>query len=156
MPTNHIDAAITTTQVDQARNALRSLEAALPFIDLTADQRQKMVRYSDKDLGYILKMLDVAEQHPEILPQGFDLEPMRRDVDALQKLGAVTRELTRVAGRLSDSLFAAGSESKGAANSVYQYLKAHNAVTGKLEDLLADVAQHYARSSAKLAAPEDK
>jgi hypothetical protein len=57
-------------------------------------------------------------------------------------------------GRIQDGRYAAGSESKGHANSVYQFLKTHHALTGQLEDVLADLAKQHARSSSKAEKPQ--
>jgi hypothetical protein len=156
MPTNYIDTYVTQAQIDQVMAALKLIDEALPgLVELTPEQRQGMIRYSDKDLGFIVRAQSVAEQHPEILPQGFDLEAMRKDVDALQKLDLLVRALELRLGRMQDGRYAAGSEGKGHANSVYQFVKTHHALTGQLEDILADLAKQYARSSAKPSKPPE-
>lgn len=105
---------------------IKAIEEAVPqLIDLAVPQRQAMTRYSDKDLGFILKALSVAEQHPEIMSPNFDLGAMRRDVDALQKLDGALRAMTRIMGRFEDSRYAAGSEGKAHANTIYQFAKSH-------------------------------
>jgi hypothetical protein len=147
MTDNRIDISITPAQVDSVLAALKTIEETIPgLIEQTPDQRKAMAHYSDKDLGYILKALSVAEQHPETLPPSFNLDEMRHDVDALQKLDVIVRALTRINGVYQDSLFAAGSESLGHERSIYQFVKTHNKLTGKLEDILAELSQHYARN----------
>lgn len=146
MAENRIDVAITQEQVDKVLGLFKEIEATLPgMIELTAEQRQSMPRYSEKDLSYILKALNVAEQHPEILPPSFNLDEMRRDVAALQSLDTLLLSGRRVIGILEDSRFAASRESLGHERSVFQFLKTHNAMTGKLEDALNDLAAHFAR-----------
>ena len=150
MPTNHIDIAITQDQLDSVLAAVKALEAAAPFlIDLRSEQRKTMVRYSDKDLGFILKALAIAEQHPEILPPSFNLDAMRRDVDALNKLTTMLQGLTRITGLFEDSRYAAGSESEGHALTVYQFIKTHHALTGELEEAVADLGKQFARKPPK-------
>ena len=147
MTENRIDVEITQEQVDRVLGLLKEIEATLPgLIELTAEQRQSMPRYSEKDLSFILKALTLAEQHPEILPPSFNLDEMRRDVSALQGLDRILLDAHRVIGVLEDSRFAASRESQGHERSVYQYLKTHNSLTGKLEDAVNDIAAHFARS----------
>ena len=147
MTENRIDVEITQEQVDRVLGLLKEVEASLPgLIELTAEQRQSMSRYSDKDLSFILKALAIAEQHPEILPPSFNLDEMRRDVSALQGLDRILLDAHRVIGVLEDSRFAAARESKGHERSVYQFLKTHYALTGKLEDAVNEIAAHFARN----------
>ena len=147
MTENRIDVEITQEQVDRVLGLLKEIEASLPgLIELTADQRQSMPRYSEKDLSFILKALTLAEQHPEILPPSFNLDEMRRDVSALQGLDRILLDAHRVIGVLEDSRFAAARESQGHERSVYQFLKTHYALTGKLEDAVNEIAAHFARN----------
>jgi hypothetical protein len=147
MTENRIDVAITQEQVDKVLGLFKEIEVTLPgLIELTAEQRQSMPRYSEKDLSFILKALAIAEQHPEILPPSFNLDEMRRDVTALQSLDSILLDAHRVIGILEDSRFAAARESQGHERSVYQFLKTHNSLTGKLEDAVSDIAAHFARS----------
>ena len=74
------------------------------------------------------------------------LDEMHRNVSALQSLDSILLSAHRLIGILEDSRFAAARESKGHERSVYQFLKTHHALTGKLEDALNDIAAHFARS----------
>ncbi|MDD5037434.1 MAG: hypothetical protein PHE55_22130 [Methylococcaceae bacterium] len=105
-----------------------------------------MVHYSDKDLGFILDALSIAEQHPEILTPSFTIDEMRRDVDALQKLDVIIHAMTRLLGKCEDSHFAAASESQDHGHSIYPFVKIHNNLTGGLEDALAELAKHFSHS----------
>ena len=147
MTENRIDVEITQEQVDRVLGLLKEIEGTLPgLIELTAEQRQSMSRYSEKDLSFILKALAIAEQHPEILPPSFNLDEMRRDVSALQGLDRILLDAHRVLGVLEDSRFAAARESQGHERSVYQFIKTHYALTGKLEDAVNEIAAHFARN----------
>ena len=112
MTENHITISITQAQVDTVLAALKTLDDSLPgLIELTPEQRKTMSHYSDKDLGFILKTLSLAEQHPEIFPSSFNLDAMRRDVDTQQKLDTILYALTLLTGKFQDSRFAAASQS---------------------------------------------
>ncbi|MFM8330137.1 MAG: hypothetical protein ACKN9T_00435 [Candidatus Methylumidiphilus sp.] len=147
MSENRIDLDLTQEQVDKVVAAFKTIEETLPgLIELTPEQRQAMPRYSDKDLAFILKAFTLAGQHPEIFPPSFSLDEMRRDVEALQKLDVILHTGHRVIGILEDSRFAAARESQSHGLTVYQFVKTHNALTGKLEDALADLSKHFARA----------
>ncbi len=154
MSENRIDLALAQEQVDKVLAGLKAIEDTLPgLIELTPEQRKGMSRYSERDLGFILKALDIAQQHPEILPPSFRLDAMKRDVDTLQKLDTLLRALPRLADKIGDSHFAAGSESEGHARSIYQFVKTHNSLTGGLEDALAELGKQFARKSSKADKP---
>jgi hypothetical protein len=56
MTENRIDVEINQEQVDKVITLFKDIEATIPgLIELTAEQRQSMPRYSEKDLSYILK-----------------------------------------------------------------------------------------------------
>ena len=149
MTENHITLSITQAQVDTILAGLKTLDDSLPgLIELSPEQRKTMSHYSDKDLGFILKTLSLAEQHPEIFPSSFNLDAMRRDVDTQQKLETLLHALTLLIGKFQDSHFAAASQSFVQGRTVYQFVKTHNNLTGGLEDALADLAKHFAHNKA--------
>ena len=139
--------SITQDQVDNLLATIKTIDASLPsLIELTSDQRKSMAHYSDKELGFIQKTLQIAEQHPEIFPANFNLDAMRRDVDTLEKLDSILYALVVLSGKLQDSRFAAASQSISQARTIYQFVKTHNQLTGSLEDAVADLSKQYAHS----------
>jgi hypothetical protein len=102
--------SITQDQVDNLLATLKTIDASLPsLIKLTSDQRKNMAHYSDKELGFIEKTLQITEQHSEIYPANFNLDAMRRDIDTLQKLDSILYALVVLSGKFQDSRFAAAS-----------------------------------------------
>ena len=149
MTENYITLSITQAQVDTILAGLKTLDDTLPgLIELTSEKRKTMSHYSDKDLGFILRSLSLAEQHPEIFPSSFNLDAMSRDVDTLQKFDTILHALTLLTGKFQDSRFAAASQSLDYGRTVYQFVKTHNRLTGGLEDALADLAKRYAHNKA--------
>jgi hypothetical protein len=147
MSEQYLAMTITQEQVDTLLATIKTIDASLPsLIELTVDQRKSLPHYSDKELGFIHKTLQIAEQHPEIYPANFNLDIMRRDVDTLQKLDAILYAIVVLSGKLQDSRFAAASQSVTHARAVYQFVKTHNQLTGGLEDALADLSKQYAHS----------
>jgi len=147
MAEHYLNMSITQDQVDTLLVTLKTIDTNLPsLIELTPDQRKAMAHSSDKDLGFIQKTLQLAEQHPEIFPANFNVSAMRRDVDTLQKLDTILYALVVLTGKFQDSRFAAGSQSLSQARTVYQFVKTHNQLTGRLEDAVADLAKQYAHS----------
>ena len=143
----HLAMSITQAQVNTALASIKTLDSSLPLlIELTPDQRKSMAHYSDKELGFIQKTLQIVDQNPEVLPASFNKEDLRRDIDTLQKLDSILYALVVLTGKFQDSRFAAASQSISQARTVYQFIKTHNQLTGSLEDAVADLSKQYAHS----------
>ena len=144
MTENHIDLTITQAQVDALLVGLKAIDEILPgLIELTPEKRKSMARYSDKSLGFILKTQQLAGQHPEIFTSSFKYDNMNRDIDTLQKLDTILHPLINLVGKFQDSRYAAASQSLSHGLTVYQFVKTHNALTGELEDAVADLAKQF-------------
>jgi hypothetical protein len=148
MTENRVDMTITQEQRTAVLAAWKTIEENLPgLIELTAEQRKGMSRYSEGDLAMIFKAKIIAEKHPEILPAGFSMDEMGRDVDTLQVLDEILLVGRRIIGHLEDTRFAAAREAQGHGRSIYQFLKTYNKLTGKLKDVLDDLASFFAHST---------
>ena len=87
MPSNRIDAVLTVEQREQAKAALASVTATLPFlIDLGADEKAAMPKFGEKNRSFVVKALAIAEAHPEILPASLSLAEFRADVELVESL----------------------------------------------------------------------
>lgn len=150
MPVNRIDATVAPEQHQAVLAALETIAANLPFlIDLTAEERREMPKFGDKTRAFVAKAATIAEQNPDILPRSFDFAEMKADVDLIEALYPVLTAVTKLAGRLEDTYFAAGSEAYAGALLVYQYAKAAHLATGALEDALDDLGRRFARRNRK-------
>jgi len=151
----HITMTISSPQVEAVLVNLKAITDILPdLIELNADQRKSMAHYSDKDLGFIQKAMQIAEQHPEIFPSSFKLEAMQRDVDTLEQLNTLLHAVDLMSAKFQDSRFAAGNQSLSLARTVYQFVKTHHQLTGTLEDAVANLAKQYSHTKApKVAGP---
>ena len=150
MPVNRINATLSDEQRRQALAALASLNDALPFlIDLSADERNSMAKFGDKNRSFVVKALAIAENHPEILPRSLDLDELRADVELVESLYPLRNAVEALLGRLDNTYFAAGSEAYVSALLVYQYAKTHNVATGALEESLDDLGRRFSRRNRK-------
>ena len=145
----HLTMTISPAQVEAVLVNLKTITDSLPeLIELNTDQRKSMAHYSDKDLGFIQKAMQIAEQHPEIFPSSFKLESMQRDVTALQELNTLLHAVDLLSAKFQDSRFAAGNQSLSQARTVYQFVKAHHQLTGSLEDAVANLGKQYSHTKA--------
>lgn len=148
MPNNRINATLSQADIDTALADVASLHQHLPFlIDLTADERQGMVKFGEKNRSFVTKALALASQNPDILPRSFNLDEMRADVNLVENLYPIQLAVTHLLGQIEDTYYAAGSEAYSAALQVYTYAKAANLATGTLEDALDDLGRRFVRRS---------
>ena len=69
--------------------ALGVIRERLPFlIDLTTAERVILPKLGDKTQPFVRKAVDIALQHPELLPAGF-LDEMRKDAQLLDGLSPI-------------------------------------------------------------------
>ncbi len=74
MPANRINAEFLAEQREKFKTGFAMIAEALPFlIDLTTQQRAEMTKFGEKNRSFVVKSLALAEVHPEILPDSFDL-----------------------------------------------------------------------------------
>ena len=78
MNTNRVSATLSTTDQEAVMAALGVIREKLPFlIDLTTAERVALSKLGDKTQPFVKKAVDIALQHPELLPASF-LDEMRR------------------------------------------------------------------------------
>lgn len=111
---------------------LQTLESQLAtLIDLSTEQRTKIVKMGDKSEAFCRKTLDVLSTNPDVLPGNFNLAEMQNDLRAFDALRARLMRVEKLHEKMRDSLLALGSDVMSAALDGYAFLK----VAGKGEGL---------------------
>lgn len=131
MPQNLASTHFNTEQWAAVDAALDQFIAALELILVTLGlgQRKRIVRMGDGSEAFVRKTIDVAADNPSLMPAGFDLAELRRDMDTHDALHARYVRLTHLMERIRDTDAALGSDAMAAALQAYQFLK----VAGKDE-----------------------
>ncbi len=108
-----------------ALNKLEEAQAILaPYlIALTAEERKTLPKMSDKTIPFVEKAIDYIESKPALKPAYIDVEEMRIDFQAAQKLTKVLRMAQQICSRLDDTIMLSGSEAYVAALSYYHAIK---------------------------------
>jgi len=145
--TNYVSVQFSDAERDTLLVAIASLKDSLSFLKpLSAEKRQSLAKLGDKSRAFVEKALDVALQHPDILPRAFDLDEMQRDVDAFRALYAVAMELERLQRLVDDTVMALGSDAYSASLAIYTYAKANQDEFG-LESKVDDLSRRFSRSA---------
>jgi len=146
---NLVSAALTDEQIKELSAVVEGLEKQIPgLIALSEEQRAAIRGVGDRTWSFIDKAALVARQNEGILPRNFDLEEFQRDVAYYHALLPVATLFSRLNQKIQDTMDAVASESYEAARVVYQSARTAGRSEG-LDELVADMAQRYARRSPK-------
>jgi hypothetical protein len=132
MSQNLISLALGPNEWKAIDTTLQTLESQLrSLIDLSTEQRSKLVKMGDKSEAFCRKALDVLASNPDVLPRNFHLAEMQRDLQAFDALRARLTRVGTLYEKMRDSQLALGSDVMSAALDGYAFLK----VAGKGEGL---------------------
>lgn len=121
---NRISMSFTPDVVQRIGVSISALEVDLSaLIALSQDERRDMFRMGPKSHAFCTTALNVAEQHPGIMPRDFDLTAFRQDQDALDVLRPLATRLDQLYQRMADTQLALGSDLMAAALEVYGQVK---------------------------------
>ena len=149
MPEKCVSATIAQADLDAIKTAIQTLRDKLPFlIALTPEESKSLNRMGDKSRAFVAKAMEVALQHPEILPGVFDVQEMRDDLSLFEQLYPIQMELSQLYTLIEDTTAIAGSEAFTAARMVYNFAKACE-MEGELEPLLDDLGKRFRKSRRK-------
>ena len=111
------------TQVDALIVQLSALLTPL-FASLSPATKRTMVKMGPGSEYFCRQAYDVMTKNAELMPRGFDLDEMRRDLDTHDALNARIVSLTRLLEQARDTEMALGSDAMVSALEGYAVLKA--------------------------------
>ena len=147
MRQNLVDIAFAADAVVDIERALDTLDTRFAeLIALTPRQRQRLTKMGGSSEAFCRQALQVLQQHPERVPQGFDHDGCLRDLRALEHLRPWRNRLTRLYERMADTETALGSDLMTAALKIYAFLKVDGEREG-LDTTTKELAARFARPS---------
>ena len=152
MNTHRVSATLSTTDQQDVMTAITTIRQKLPFlIDLTTTERVTMSKLGDKTQAFVKKAVDVALQHPDLLPAGF-LDEMRKDAQLLDSLSPIHRAIDLLQKQIDDTTVQVGAEAYAAARTVYAVTKAPFA-EAVLRTAADDLGKRFGRRARNGATP---
>ena len=143
MPTNRVNAILSSEDKEAVLAALKLVREKLPFlIDLSKQERKKLAAMGDTRYSFVHRALQVAEQCPDVLPRNFSVEDYRRDVDLLDALLSITQTVRRLEEGLDDTSLELGAEAYAAARTVYRSVKFDRS-GGALDETKKELARAF-------------
>jgi len=152
---NKIDVVVTDENKTAVANAVQAVHDALPFLlDLTPDERRKMLVLGDRSVAFVNKALELADLNSDFLPGSFNVEEMRKDVNLYNDLRAIRASIVSLQELMEDTIMQAGNEAYSAALVVYHYAKSTRMHAEGLDELVDEMSKRFHRKSKKIVEPE--
>lgn len=126
MSQNHVSAHLTDAQWTQIDAAIAKVQDVLQplLVAVTPAGKRAMVKMGDGSEAFCRKAVDVMEENLALMPRGFDLAEMRRDLASHDALNARIVRLTRLLEQARNAEIALGSDVMVCALEGYAVLKA--------------------------------
>ncbi|WP_068818206.1 hypothetical protein [Phormidesmis priestleyi] len=144
MPYQNISAKLSSTDLDEIKAALSTIEAKLPFlIHLTAEERRKLFKMGNKSLSFVSNSLTAAQSNPDILPASFALDEFALDYQLAASLTEVHLRLQQLTEKVDDTLMAVSSEAMNSSLTVYDYVKTAAKKTPGLKAISEQLGERF-------------
>jgi len=151
---NTINVVLDDTSLAEVRQAIGVLKAKLlPVLkSLSVQDRKELPKLGDRSMVFVQKAYEYTGIHPDLVPGYLDRQAFRVDLECLQQLQSLDRELAPVVDALADSIVLAGSEAYQAALLFYGNLKGAKKVNvGASASVYDDLAARFPGTAAKKA-----
>lgn len=127
---------------------LQEINALLkPFlIALQPAERQALPKMSDKTIPFVEKVLEYTQSNPEFTPSYLQVEEMEIDIQAVEDLRKLYREVEQLCKNLDDTIMLSGSEAYAAALAYYNSVKqASKMNVPGAKSIFEDLSQRFQR-----------
>jgi hypothetical protein len=149
---------LTPEAQKKVMDAIATIQEAFPFlIDLTADQRRKLLRMGDGSRGFVSKASELIRQNPDFLPRYMNAEQMSQTAALWAQMEGFLFAINQLQELMEDTHVALGSQVYRDSLKIYQYAKSVNH-TGTLEQIVDEMGKRFNRKGGKKkpAAPGDE
>ncbi len=122
MTPNRISAVLTDIDRAAVMEAINTIKLKLPFlIPLTPEDRKNLSKMGDKSRAFVLKSIEIAQQNPTMIPQTFNTEELRRDIELYEALQPLILAVNQLHELLLTTNMMVGSQAYTGARTVYHY-----------------------------------
>lgn len=146
MISNKVDADFSAQDLEAVMAALETIREKLPFlVGLSTDERRRLSKLGRKSQTFAHQALDMASQHPELMPACLNLEEARRDMNLFISLNPVLQTLSELQRLVKDTQTVAGSEAYATARLAYTSAKNIGHGLG-LDDVVGTLSRRFDRT----------
>jgi len=125
MTQNLVSTHFTAEQWAAVDEAIGTLMTALQpaLVAVGKEGRRRLVKMGDGSEAFCRQALDVASEHAGMMPRNFNLDEMRRDLEAHDALNVRMVRLSQLVEKMRDTDLALGSDVMVASLEAYAHLK---------------------------------
>lgn len=152
MSQNLISLSVSAEQLAAINATLDTLEAQLAgLIELSVDNRRKLVKMGDKSEAFCRQTLIVLDQNRKMIPPSLDLARAEIDMHTLDQLRPIFARLRQLVGRADDTEMALGSDIMTAALEGYALAKVFGKGSGldTLREAMSMRTSHKGKTKGK-------
>jgi DNA-binding FrmR family transcriptional regulator len=125
MPYANLSIGLDNTMRQQLLNDVAELKSKMDFlIKLTSTEKKQHLRLGKKASVFFSHSIMLAKQHPEVLPNYFNLADMEQDVQDHHFLSDVLVQISSLQAAIKDTTIALEQESMRAALNIYKHFQA--------------------------------
>lgn len=141
---NRVSAVLAQTDSDAVLAACTTIRQKLPFLlALTSDEKKSLPRIDEAAQPWSAKMYEIANQHPDFLPRGFDLAEMKRDVDLWASFIPLYQAVASLMQLFDNTYTAIATDAYSEALAVYAIGSKSDIGTEGLENLMDEMSKRF-------------
>ena len=91
--------------------------------NLAASSDSTDTKLGDKTHAFVKKAVDIAAQHPDILPASHSVEDVRNSAELFQSMGTIRLALEQLSSQVYDTTLKVGSDAYALARAIYAATK---------------------------------
>ena len=152
MKQNLVSMTITQEDEDDVDASVNRILGRVKFVSLGEEDRRRLRMMKAKRAEFGREMIRTMQQHPEMVPPGFDLAGAVADLNALERMERIDARIQQLATLSRDTRDALGSDVLAAADVGYKMSKTFGPALG-LGDMLKDLKQRFSRPRKKNPTP---
>ena len=152
MKQNLVSMTITQEDEDDVDASVNRILGRVKFVSLGEEDRRRLRMMKAKRAEFGREMIRTMQQHPEMVPPGFDLAGAVADLNAMERMERIDARIQQLATLSRDTRDALGSDVLAAADVGYKMSKTFGPALG-LGDMLKDLKQRFSRPRKKNPTP---
>ena len=150
MTYSNINSELPAKDVTVIKASIKKVQEQMPFlINLSVQDRRRLLKMGDKSLAFVTKSLSAAEANPDILPRTFDVQGFGRDYQLAKDLLEIQAMLKQLNEQVDDTLMAVGREAMDSSLSVYDYVKTAAKREPGLKGLAEQLGERFKKARRK-------
>jgi len=120
-----------------------------PGLQVLQDWERKRVQHlGTRNETFSMAAIEVARQHPEVIPAGIDMAALERDIAARQQLLPLLVRARQLVRMLEDTIAMLGSDIFNGGRAIYKSLLIVGELYG-LAEVVEQLSQHFTRSKSE-------